>query len=208
LPTLYIYDPAARAFSSHALALDAQMPHVNRFTFKLRDFLGRAAADVCWTDLRALAALDELCLLFGRPLVIGRAFCRAGTSGAPTHAQHGTGTAFDLGANLRPAERQRLRVLALESGLFAYAEPAFLSGTVAHLSLFSGLPQRLSAGEASVFAFLAQDALLFAGAFRGTLTGVVCQETLLAARRLGLAAVGQNFLSRGALAAALTAARD
>lgn len=208
MPTLYVYDPSARAFVTHALSPDAQMPHVRRFTFPLSDFIGHTATDVCWTDTRALAALDELCLLFGRPLTIERAFQRVEMRGCPERAQHCTGTAFDLGADLRPAEREQLRSLALEHGLFAYAEPAFLSGTVAHLSFFSAYPQRLYKGEASVFAFVLQDALLAAGVYRGALTGVLSQETLLAARRLGLAAPGQAFAGRNALIRALASARD
>jgi len=208
LPTLYVFSPSDGAFSAHALSPDAQMPYVRRFPFPVSDFLGGRNTDVCWTDRRALLALDELHLLFGRPFSVGRAFLRVGAQTCSERSQHHTGAAFDIGGALRASEREELRLLALDNRLFAYAEPAFLSGNVAHLSLFSCYPQRLRFGETGVFAFVLQDALLRAGVYRGALTGTVCGETLRAARRLEMPYPVRDTIGRGVLLAALSAARN
>ena len=52
--------------------------------------------------------------------------------GHGNQSQHYAGTAFDVGQRLSNSERNRLRTSAINSGIWAYVEPASLTPTWVH----------------------------------------------------------------------------
>lgn len=49
--------------------------------------------------------------------------------GHGTQSQHYAGVAFDVGQRLSNADRNRLRNSAINSGIWSYVEPAYLTPT-------------------------------------------------------------------------------
>ncbi|NCB30997.1 MAG: hypothetical protein EOM66_06265 [Clostridia bacterium] len=134
-----------------------------------------------WTDERLLQAYEAVRSAFG-PVWIGSCFKRAG------HGQsaHYAGLALDMGQGMIREERTELRRFCLESPLFSYVEPGYLTPTWVHAEISIAppcLPGRgypfLSPGDAGPHIFLLQDLLCRQG-FPCLLTGHFCEDTRLA----------------------------
>ena len=100
------------------------------------------------------------------------------------------GLTLDVGADLPPPERERLRRLALRSGLFEFVLPEYAAPTWVGVQKRIALPcaprcpfPELSPGERSVFVFALQDALAVQGfPSDGGLTGCFDASTERALR--------------------------
>lgn len=86
--------------------------------------------------------------------------------GIAGQSQHYAGTAFDVGQRLTNSERNTMRNLAQNSGIWSYVEPAFLTPTWVHFDKRSGSPAcaqggypLVRQGSKGVYVLVAQDGL-------------------------------------------------
>ena len=63
-----------------------------------------------------------------------------GKGGHGNQSQHYAGVAFDAGQTLSNAERNNLRNVAINSGVWSYVEPAYLTPTWVHFDKRFGKP--------------------------------------------------------------------
>ncbi|MDR1410139.1 MAG: peptidoglycan-binding protein [Oscillospiraceae bacterium] len=99
-------------------------------------------------------------------------------------SQHYAGTAFDSGQALTNAQRNRLRTLAQQLGVWVYVEPANLTPTWVHTDRRQNPPAcsgggypALRRGSRSVYVLILQDSLNTAGFKAGELDGVFGEQT-------------------------------
>lgn len=191
---LYVWEPENAAFLIHECPLEARMPYLDHLRFSVSDFVRLNNTDVCWTDRRALTALDGLCRRTGVPFLLDCGFRRPGAAGINPLSPHCAGLAFALGKDLPKGERELLRACALGTGAFHRVGMPYESGLSLHLTLLP-FPARLEAGDGGAAVLALQDRLLFAGLYRGALTGVYGEETRRAVlrlqRRMGLPETGR-----------------
>ena len=86
--------------------------------------------------------------------------------GHGNQSQHYAGTAFDVGQRLSNSERNRLRTSAINSGIWAYVEPASLTPTWVHFDKRRGTPAcstggypLIKQGSRGAYVCIAQDDL-------------------------------------------------
>lgn len=198
---LLVYDERVDACSAFSLPPDAQMPFVTGFRFPCSDFAGGAKCETAWTDRRALLALDRLAELAGVPFTVCGAFKRTGP------LPRRTGTAFDIGLHLPPAQLSQLRRAALASGAFTRVLPSYVSGDRVTV-IFDCAPTVLKPGCRGAAVCALQDALLMEGLFSGPVTGAFDENTRRAVLRhqrlTGLPQTGAVFPSEAPLDALLT----
>lgn len=99
-------------------------------------------------------------------------------------SQHYAGTAFDVGQILSNSERNTMRNLARNSGIWSYVEPVSLTPTWVHFDKRSGgsaCPQGgyplVRQGSKGVYVLVAQDGLNTLGYSTGGLDGVFGTQT-------------------------------
>lgn len=198
---LLVYDERVDACSAFWLPPDAQMPFVTGLPFPCSDFTGGAACETAWTDRRALLALDRLAELAGAPFTVCGAFRRAGP------LSRRTGTAFDIGLHLPPAQLNGLRRAALSSGAFTRVLPSYVSGDRV-TAIFDCAQAVLELGCRGAAVCALQDALLAEGLFAGPVTGAFDENTRRAVLRhqrlTGQPQTGAMFPFEAPLAALLT----
>lgn len=177
------------------------MPYNQWHTLTVGEFRGSSASDILWTDKQTMEAWNQFRLQAGYPVYIGFAFKRPYEGGHGQQSQHYAGTAFDVGQNLNDAQRDQLRGLAWNSGLWSYIEPPYLTPTWVHMDKRSGEPAcwsggypALTAGAIGVYVLILQDSLRQLGYEAGDLDGIWGEETSSAVlafqRSNGLAADG------------------
>ena len=110
--------------------------------------------------------------------------------GHGNQSQHYAGTAFDVGQRLSNSERNRLRTSAINSGIWAYVEPASLTPTWVHFDRRFGTAACTSGGFPLIkqnsrgnYVCVAQDDLNTLGYTTGGLDGVFGGQTQNAVRR-------------------------
>lgn len=94
-------------------------------------------------------------------------------------SQHYAGVAFDVGQNLDEAQRNAMRNLAVNSGIWNYVEPANLTPRWVHFDerqVAYGYPI-IRQGSRGVYVCIAQDALTTLGYDTGGLDGVFGPKT-------------------------------
>lgn len=191
------------------VAPSAQMPCIRRFAFPVSAFLSGCNTDVCWTDARALWALDELYAISGVRFSVRRAFARIASRCCSERCQRHLGATFFLGDDLNALLRAQLYRHAVESGLFPCVCPPFRGGGSVVVSQARYYPMRMAMGAHGVSALALQDALIQGGLHRGALTGRIDGETIRAVRRLRLQAglPASETVDRSVFLAAMKRAR-
>ncbi|MEG1525354.1 MAG: peptidoglycan-binding protein [Clostridia bacterium] len=180
---LYVYEPERRGFCAYELESQTQMPYVEHLRFSISNFTRGVNTDLCWTDLGALKALDQLAGRFQTPFAVDFAF-RRGCERNCTHGmQHCAGVAFDIGGALPPRRADALRNFAVDSGLFSQVEMAYTSGISVHVAAMRENPP-LKGGDTGVYVFILQDLLQKLQLYDGALTGTFCAQTVRGVRRV------------------------
>lgn len=168
--TLWIYDHVLRRPQLFRLPLWAQMPFVERFSFPVSVFLGRAHLAFAWSDRRALEALDALSAAAPFPLRVSRAFAEPALP-----SPHGGGTAFDVGRELPPPARARLRRAAVRTGRFYHVGTESLPPDCLHLEALA--PRTLRPGDTGADVCRLQALLQHCGLQGVARSGTYCQST-------------------------------
>lgn len=187
---LYVYDHLLQGFSLFHMQRGALLPYTGDARVRLHDFLGSTFGETVWVDRRLLTAFGALTAEFGAPITVCGGFRRVCPGRRLYISPRCAGLTLDVGADLPPPERERLRRLALRSGLFEFVLPEYAAPTWVGVQKRIALPcaprcpfPELSPGECSVFVFALQDALAVQGfPSDGGLTGCFDASTERALR--------------------------
>ena len=163
---MYVYDPMQDEFIPFPVQRSSPMPFVAHADLRLYDFLGATRTETLWTDLRLLSAFDRLAAAFPLPLTVRSAFRRVQPGRRLCLSPRCTGLSLDVGYDLSPAHRERLRRLAVGSGMFTAVLPEYAAPTWVGLQVHPYVPvgkdcpfPRLRPGDKGACVFALQDAL-------------------------------------------------
>ena len=126
-----------------------------------------------------MEAWNSFRYIYGRPIFVGFAFKRPWEGGHSNLSQHYAGLAFDVGQNLNTNERNAMRNLAINSGIWNYVEPANLTPRWVHFDerqVAFGYPL-VRQGSRGVYVCILQDGLTTLGYNTGGLDGVFGAKT-------------------------------
>ena len=179
MATIKIFNNDENRMETYFRNENEAMPYISGNTLLVREFRGSSRSDILWTTKRAMQSWNSFRFLYGRPIHVGFAFKRTYEGGHGQQSQHYAGVAFDVGQNLNAAERNAMRSLAYNSGLWTYVEPASLTPTWVHFDRRFGTPACaaggfpvLRAGSISTYVLVLQDSLNRLGYGTGGLDGV------------------------------------
>lgn len=166
------------------------MPYVTNNTLTVKEFRGSSKSPTLWTEKRAMQSWNSQRYLYGGPIPVGYAFRRPWEGGHSNQSQHYAGVAFDVGQRLTNAQRNRIRNVAVSSGVWSYVEPASLTPTWVHFDKRRGTPAcggsgypLIKEGSRGVYVLIAQDDLNTLGYTTGGLDGIFGAKTREAVRR-------------------------
>lgn len=167
---LYVYDHRFGGFTRFRVQRSTPLPYTGNAPVHLLDFLGSTITETAWVDSRLLAAYGALAAEFGAPLSVCGGFRRVLTGRRLCASPRCAGLVLDVANDLPAPERERLRRLAVRSGLFDYVMPEHAAPTWVSLQKRTApnvapscpFPQ-LRAGEENVCVFALQDALAVQG---------------------------------------------
>lgn len=166
---IIMYNHHANRMEYYAKELSDPMPYNNGGTLTVGEFRARSTSGLIWSSSRVMEAWNTTRTAWGRPIYVGYAFRRIGEGGHANQSQHYAGTSFDAAQNMTAAERNRLRNLAENLGVWSYVEPGWMTPTWVHFDGRKGTPAcragypMLMEGIIGVYVCTLQDALATAG---------------------------------------------
>ena len=166
MPVILVYNPATNAVERYTRSVNEAMPYIIGSTLTVGEFRANSKSGVLWTDRRTMNAWNVFRRIWERGIYVGYAFKRIWEGGHDPQSQHYAGMAFDTGQNLFPAERNMLRAAAINSEVWSYVEPAYLTPTWVHFDkrlwfpacAVGGYPV-VRYGSKGVYVLVLQDAL-------------------------------------------------
>lgn len=171
---ILVYNNNTNRMETYYRGESQAMPYNSGRTLKVSEFRGSSKSGLLWTDRRAMQAWNSFRYIYGKPIYVGFAFKRPWEGGHSNLSQHYAGVAFDVGQNLSESERNSMRNLAINSGIWNYVEPANLTPRWVHFDerqVASGYPI-VRQGSRGVYVCILQDALTTLGYDTGGLDGV------------------------------------
>lgn len=178
MAVVLVYNPQNNLVERYVRQEWEPLPYNIGGTLTVGEFRGSSKSNVLWTDRRTMDSWNVLRRLWGRDIYVGYAFKRIWEGGHDPQSQHYAGMAFDMGQNLDPAARNLLRQTAVNSGVWSYVEPAYLTPTWVHVDRRLG-PPACSAGypavrwgSRGVYVLVLQDALNALGYTGAGLDGI------------------------------------
>lgn len=166
------------------------MPYVTNSTLTVGEFRGSSKSQTLWTEKRAMQSWNSQRYLYGAPIPVGYAFRRPWEGGHSNQSQHYAGVAFDVGQRLSNSQRNRIRNVAISSGVWSYVEPASFTPTWVHFDKRRGTPAcggsgypLIKEGNRGVYVLIAQDDLNTLGYTTGGLDGIFGPKTKEAVRQ-------------------------
>ncbi len=179
MATVYIFNQDTNSIERYELGDHESMPYITNHTLTVREFRGSSCSNVMWTSKAVMQAWNTTRDAYGRPIPLGYAFKRIWEGGHAAQSQHYAGASFDVGQRLSNAERSRLRNIAINTRVWAYVEPAYLTPTWVHFdrrksppACASGGYPLLRQGSKSNYVFTLQDAITTLGYGGGGLDGI------------------------------------
>ncbi len=127
---ILVYNNSSNRMETYYRGETEAMPYNSGRSLTVSEFRGSSNTGLLWTDRRAMQAWNSFRYIYGRPIYVGFAFKRPWEGGHGTLSKHYAGLAFDVGQNLNSEERDRMRNLAISSGIWNYVEPAYLTRDV------------------------------------------------------------------------------
>ena len=163
---ILVYNHINNLMESYFRGENDPMPYSSGRTLLVREFRGVSRSSVLWTDRRAMESWNAFRSMWGTSIYVGFAFRRIWEGGHTGQSQHYAGVAIDMGQTLDPTTRERLRAAAVNSGVWAYVEPASLAPRWVHVDrrlgpsacAVGGYPP-LFVGSRGVYVLVIQDAL-------------------------------------------------
>jgi hypothetical protein len=201
MATIKIFNNDENRMETYFRHENEPMPYITGNTLLVREFRGSSRSDLLWSTKRAMQSWNSFRFMYGRPISVGFAFKRPYEGGHGQQSQHYAGVAFDVGHNLSSADRNAMRNLAYNSGIWTYVEPASLTPTWVHFDRRFGTSACSSGGYPVVrhgsignYVLVLQDCLNRAGYGTGGIDGIFGNATTNAViafqRNSGLAADG------------------
>ena len=185
MATIKIFNNDENRMETYFRNENEAMPYINGTTLLVREFRGSSKSDLLWSTKRAMQSWNSFRFMYGRPIHVGYAFKRPYEGGHSKQSQHYAGVAFDVGQNTTSAERNAMRTLAYNSGLWSYVEPASLTPTWVHFdrrfgtsACGSGGYPIVRFGSISTYVLILQDALTRLGYTPGGIDGIFGNATL------------------------------
>lgn len=176
---ILVYNNSTNRMEKYFREKSQVMPYNSNGTLKISEFMGSSNSGLIWTDRRAMQAWNSFRYVYGKPIFVGFAFKRPWEGGHSNASQHYAGVAFDVGQNLNESERNYMRNLAINSGIWNYVEPVSLTPRWVHFDEREnkyGYPlERL--GNRGVYVCILQDGLTTLGYDTGGLDGVFGNKT-------------------------------
>lgn len=181
MTTVYVYNKVADKVERFEKRDNEIMPYVYNNSLTVGQFKGSSISNAVWTDKKTMESWGRFSDIVGKPLYIGLGFKRIWEGGHSGQSPHYAGTALDIGHDLSTAERNKLRVTAINSGLWHYVEPAYLTPSWVHVdnrdkdpSCPKGYPI-LKQGDKGNYVLVLQDALNTIG-YKAGLDGIFSQN--------------------------------
>lgn len=174
---ILVFNNDTDRFETYYKEENEAMPYNTNNSLRVREFRGSSKSPTLWTTKRAMQSFNTTRYLFGAPIPVGFAFKRPWEGGHGMQSQHYAGVSFDTGQTLSNAERNRLRNTAINSGVWTYVEPAYLTPTWVHFDKRFGTPAcaagypLIKQGSRSPYVLIAQDGLNTLGYTTGGLDG-------------------------------------
>lgn len=179
MPKILVYNNDTNKIEAYTRALTDPMPYIDGRILTVQEFRGSSNSDLLWTTKYFMKDFNAFRKIWGSPIYVGYAFKRIWQGGHTGMSQHYAGLAMDIGQNLTTAMRDRMRIEAINSGLFSYIEPRVLTPTWVHIDSRMGKPAcptggypLVKSGSRGVYVMILQDALIYKGYLRGTLDGL------------------------------------
>lgn len=181
---ILIYNQDTNKIETYERSLSDSMPYTTGKTLTVREFRGSSASDILWTTKKFMETWNKFRSMWGSPIKVGYSFKRAWQGGHAGMSQHYAGLAMDIGQNLDTITRDKLRNLAIDSGLFSYVEPKVLTPTWVHIDKRYGTPAcptggypLVKQGTRGVYVMVLQDILNYLGYNAGSIDGIFGLKT-------------------------------
>ncbi|MCL2342769.1 MAG: peptidoglycan-binding protein [Firmicutes bacterium] len=179
MATIRIFNNDENRMETYFRNENEAMPYNTGNSLLVREFRGSSRSDLLWSTKRAMQSWNSFRFLYGRPIRVGFAFKRPYEGGHGQQSQHFAGVAFDVGHNLSAAERNTMRSLAYNSGIWSYVEPSSLTPTWVHFDRRFGTPAcatggypAVRLGSISTYVLILQDSLTRLGYTTGGIDGI------------------------------------
>lgn len=184
MATILVYNNDTNKMERYIRNENESMPYNTNRTLLVREFRGASNSNILWTTKNTMRSWNSTRYLYGAPIPVGYAFRRSWEGGHTGQSQHYAGVAFDVAQTLSKSQRNALRNLAINSGVWSYVEPASLTPTWVHFDKRSfpaacstgGYPL-VRQGSKGVYVLIAQDGLNTLGYTTGGLDGVFGNKT-------------------------------
>lgn len=181
---ILVFNQDTNRMETYYRGLTEGMPYNTNRTLTVREFRGSSGSNTLWMTKRAMQSWNSLRYVFGAPIDVGFAFKRPYEGGHGSQSQHYAGVSFDVGQRMTNAQRNRLRSIAVNSGVWTYVEPASLTPTWVHFDKRYGTPACSTGGfplerqgSRGVYVLIAQDDLNTLGYRTGGLDGIFGPQT-------------------------------
>ncbi|MBR5227876.1 MAG: hypothetical protein IKV94_04475 [Clostridia bacterium] len=129
MPKILIYNNDTNKIETYDRALSDPMPYVTGGTLTVREFISNSNSNIAWTTKQFMQKWNTLRARWGKPIYIGYVFKRIWQGGHTGMSQHYAGLAMDIAQRTSNTERDQLRNLAINLGIFGYVEPKSLTPT-------------------------------------------------------------------------------
>ena len=176
---ILVYNNNTNRMETYFRGENQAMPYNSNRTLTVKEFRGSSNSGLLWTDRRAMQAWNSFRYIYGRPIFVGFAFKRPWEGGHSNLSQQYAGVAFDVGQKLNANERNAMRNLAINSGIWNYVEPASLTPRWVHFDerqVAFGYPL-VRQGSRGIYVCILQDGLTTLGYNTGGLDGVFGART-------------------------------
>lgn len=189
MPKILVYNNDTNRMETYYRDVSEAMPYnVNR-TLTVREFRGSSNSSTLWTTKRTMRSWNTQRSIYGGSIPVGFAFKRPWEGGHSSQSQHYAGVAFDVAQTLSNSQRSAIRSVAINSGVWNYVEPAYLTPTWVHFDRrdlnpacsTGGFPL-IRQGSRGVYVLIAQDDLNTLGYPTGGLDGIFGSQTYRSVR--------------------------
>ncbi len=190
MPKILIYNSDTNKIETYDRNTTEPMPYSTGRSLTVGEFMGSSNSNLIWTSKQFMQKWNKLRLAWGKPIYVGYAFKRIWQGGHAGMSQHYAGMAIDMGQTMTNAERNKLRNLAIDLGIFGYVEPASLTPTWVHVDGRTGTPAcptggypLIKQGSRGVYVMVLQDALTYIGYNLGNIDGIFGAKTKTAVQK-------------------------
>lgn len=188
---IIVYNNDTNRMETYYRGEQEAMPYITNRTLTVKEFKGSSKSPTLWTEKRVMQSWNSQRYIYGAPIPVGFAFKRPWEGGHGSQSQHYAGVAFDVGQRLTNAQRTRLRNSAVNSGVWSYVEPEYLTPTWVHFDKRRGTPAchtatgypQIRQGAKGAYVLIAQDDLNTLGYRTGGLDGIFGTITADGVRR-------------------------